>query len=77
MTLAVTTGGLAQQLADIAPVSVAERILAGKPGYSITLTNGQVNLVWPTGNSDSWASLMLNSQLADRIDEIAAAITSI
>lgn len=75
LELGVLTGGLAQQLADAVPVSIVERTIAGGQGYEITMTNGQVELVWPTGDGDHWGSLQLNPALADRIDEITAAIT--
>jgi hypothetical protein len=77
LRLAVTTGGLAQQLADQAPASIAERTIAGKPGYAVTRSNGQINLIWPTDNSDQWASLIMSPPLVDRLDEIVAAITPI
>lgn len=76
LTLAATTGGLAQQLAGVSPQSIVERTVAGVPGYAITLTNGQVNLAWPTDNPDHWGSLIISAPLAERIDEIVAAITS-
>jgi hypothetical protein len=76
LTLAATTGGLAQQLADQSPQSVEERTIVGKQGYVITRTNGQINLMWPTDNADRWASLTVSSALADRVDEIAAAIVT-
>ena len=76
LELGVATGGLAQQLADVTPVSVAERRIAGAQGYAITLTNGQVNLAWPTGDADRWGSLRINPALAGRIDLIAAAIAT-
>lgn len=75
LELGVFTGGLAQQLADAVPVSVVERTIAGGQGYVITMTNGQVELVWPTGDGDHWGSLQLNPELAGRLDEIVAAIT--
>ncbi len=75
LMLAVTTGGLAQQLADVAPASIVERTIAGVQGYAITLTNGQVNLAWPTDNADRWGSLRISPALASRVDEILAAIT--
>ena len=75
LELGVFTGGLAQQLADAVPVSVVERTIAGAQGYVISMTNGQVELVWPTGDGDHWGSLQLNPALADRLDEIVAAIT--
>jgi hypothetical protein len=77
LTLAVTTGGLAQQLADVTAVSVVERPIAGASGFAITLPNGQVNLAWPTANPDHWASLLVSSPLAPRLDEIIAAITAV
>jgi hypothetical protein len=76
LTMAVTTGGLAQQLADGTPESVMERTIAGKPGYALALPSGQVNLIWPTDNPDQWGSLIVSTTLVDRIDEIAAAITT-
>ncbi|MEO8265562.1 MAG: hypothetical protein ABI706_08635 [Ilumatobacteraceae bacterium] len=75
LELGVFTGGLAQQLADAVPVSVVERTIAGAQGYVISMTNGQVKLVWPTGDGDHWGSLQLNPALAGRLDEIVAAIT--
>jgi hypothetical protein len=75
LTLAVTTGGLAQQLADMNPSSVVERTIAGKPGYALTQPNGQIYLIWPTDNADHWVSLLISPPLAGRVDEIAAAIT--
>ncbi|MEP7203027.1 MAG: hypothetical protein ABI894_10480 [Ilumatobacteraceae bacterium] len=77
LTLAVTTGGLAQQLADVTAVSVAERTIAGAAGYAFTLPNGQVNLAWPTAHPDQWGSLLISPPLVPRLDEIAAAITPI
>ncbi len=75
LTLAVTTGGLAQQLADVTAVSVVERTICGAAGYAITLPNGQVKLAWPTANPDQWASLIVSAPLVPRLDEIIAAIT--
>jgi hypothetical protein len=75
LTLAVSTGGLAQQLADVAPTSIVERTIAGVQGYAITLTNGQVNLTWPTDNADRWGSLLISPALADRVDGFVGAIT--
>ena len=63
LELAVTSGGLAQQLADVAAVSVVERTIAGAAGYAITLPNGQVNLMWPTANADHWGSLIVAAPL--------------
>jgi hypothetical protein len=77
LVLAVTNGGLAQQLADQVPVSIVERTIAGKQGYAITRTNGQIDLLWPTDTPDRWASLIVGPPLADRVDEIVAAITPI
>lgn len=76
LTLAVTSGGLAQQLADQVPQSIVERPIAGTQGYAVTQTNGQINLMWPTDDADRWASLIVSSPLAVRVDEIAAAITT-
>lgn len=75
LTLAVTTGGLAQQVADVTAVSVVERTIVGASGYAITLPNGQVNVVWPTSNPDKWGSLIVSTTLVPRLDEIVAAIT--
>lgn len=75
LELAVTSGGLAQQLADVAAVSVVERTIAGAAGYAITLSNAQVNLMWPTANADHWGSLIVAAPLVPRLDEIVAAIT--
>ena len=75
--LAVTTGGLAQQIADTMAVSVVERTIAGAAGYAITLANGQVNLTWPTANPDRWGSLIVGAPLVPRLDEIIAAITPV
>ena len=58
LTLAATTGGLAQQLAGVSPQSIVERTIAGVPGYAIASTNGQVNLAWPTVNPDHWGPLI-------------------
>jgi len=74
LELTVTNGGLAQQLADVTPLSVNERTIAGASGYAITLPNGQVNLIWPADRSDHWAALLISPGLAGRVDEIAAAI---
>ena len=74
LILAVSTGGLAQQLADYAVVSVVERTIEGASGYAITLPNGQVNLVWPTADPDKWGSLIVSPPLVPRLDEIVAAI---
>ena len=75
LVLAVSTGGLAQQLADYTVGSVEDRTIAGASGYAITLPNGQVNLVWPTADPDRWGSLIVGPALVPRLDEIAAAIT--
>jgi hypothetical protein len=77
LVLAVSTGGLAQQLADTTIVSVVPRTIAGVSGYAITLPNAQVNLVWPTADPDKWGSLIVAPALFPRLDEIAAAITPI
>ena len=74
LELAVSTGGLAQQLADTTIVSVVERTIAGVAGYAITLPNDQVNLVWPTADPDKWGSLIVAPPLVPRLDEIVAAI---
>ena len=74
LLLAVSTGGLAQQLADSTIVSVVARTIAGAAGFAITLPNGQVNLVWPTANPDKWGSLIVGPSLVPRLDEIVAAI---
>ena len=73
--LAVTTGGLAQQL-DVPTVAVAERTIAGAAGYELTLANGQLNMIWPTANPDRWGSLIVSSPLAARVDEIVSAIVA-
>lgn len=77
LILAATTGGLAQQLSNESPVSIVERSIAGNAGYAVTLANSQVNLIWPTDNADRWGSLIIAAPLADRVDEIAAAITTV
>jgi hypothetical protein len=77
LVLSVSTGGLVQQLADTVIVSVAERTIADGAGYSLTLPNGQVNLVWPTADPDRWGSLIVSPPLAPRIDEIIAAVTPV
>lgn len=57
--LAETTGGLAQQL-DVPIVDVAERTIAGAACYELTLANGQLNMIWPTGDPDRWDSLIIS-----------------
>ena len=75
LVLAVSTGGLAQALADVLPTSsIAQYTVAGEVGYKATLPNGQVNLIWPTDDPVRWASLIIAPPLADRVDEIAAAV---
>jgi hypothetical protein len=77
LTLAVTTGGLAQQLAGVTAESVAERTIAGASGYAITCHDGIVILIWPTDNPDRWGSLIVSAPLVPRLDEIIAALTPI
>jgi hypothetical protein len=75
LELAVTDGGLAQQLGGQI-VSVRERTLAGAAGYELTLPNGQLNMIWPTDQPDRWGSLIISSPLASRVDEIVSAIVA-
>jgi hypothetical protein len=77
LALAVTSGGLAQQIADPTAVSVVERTIAGASGYAITLPGGTVILTWPTANPDQWGSLIVSALLLPRLDEIIAAISPI
>jgi hypothetical protein len=74
LTLAVTNGGLTQQLSDLPVTSIEEQVIAGTAGYKITLPNAQVNLIWPTDNPDLWASIAVSPTISDRIDEIADAV---
>ncbi|MEP7115335.1 MAG: hypothetical protein ABI862_18880 [Ilumatobacteraceae bacterium] len=75
VVIAVTNGGLAQQL-DVPIVSVAARTVSGSAGYEITLPNGQLNVIWPTDDPDRWASLLVGPLLTSRVNEIASAIAS-
>ena len=74
LTLAVTNGGLAQQLSDLPVTSIEEQVIAGMAGYKITLPNAQVNLIWPTDNPALWASIAVSPSISDRIDAIADAV---
>jgi hypothetical protein len=57
LSLTVANGGLAQQVSDLPVHAIAERTIAGHPGYALTLSNGQVNLIWPTDHEGWWASI--------------------
>jgi len=76
LELAVTNGGLVLQLGDLPVRSIVEHPIADRAGYKITLSNGQVNLTWPTDDPEWWASVITGPTLADRIDAVAAAVTS-
>lgn len=73
LLLAVSNGGLAAQL-DVSATAITQRVLFDAPGYEIRLPNGQINLIWPTGDDDRWGSMDISPPLASRVDEIAAAI---
>ena len=75
LALAVTTGGLAQQIADTTAVSVVERTIAGCCGLRDHPSQRAGQPVWPTANPDRWGSLIVSAPLVPRLDEIIAAIT--
>lgn len=77
LSLTVTNGGLAQQLSDLSATLIVEHDVAGRSGYAVTLSNGQVNLIWPTDHAGWWMSVSGEPVLADRADELAAAVTAI
>jgi hypothetical protein len=77
LSLTVANGGLAQQVSDLPVHAIAERTIASHPGYALTLSNGQVNLIWPTDHAGWWVSIAGEPVLADRSDDLASAIVPI
>jgi hypothetical protein len=74
LILAVTNGGLTQHLSDLPTTSITEHVIAGRDGYKVTRTNGQVELIWPTEDPLWWASVTMQPSLAERADEIGNAV---
>jgi hypothetical protein len=83
VVLSVTNGGLVQQLADNLPASIEHVTVLGTDGYRITLVNGQTDVIWPasdetrvggTDDAPVWYRLSISSDLADRVDELIAAV---
>jgi hypothetical protein len=83
VVLSVTNGGLVQQLADTVPASIEPVTVLGTDGYRITLVNGQTDVIWPvsdetrvggTDDAPVWYRLTISSDLADRVDELIAAV---
>jgi hypothetical protein len=73
LDLVLSNGGLVEQL-DLPVRSIVEHQIADRAGYKITLSNGQVNLAWPTDDPAWWGSVTSGPALAPRIDAVAAAI---
>jgi hypothetical protein len=73
LDLVLSNGGLVEQL-DLPVRSIVEHQIADRAGYKITLSNGQINLAWPTDDAGWWASVTSGPALAARIDDVAAAI---
>jgi hypothetical protein len=83
VALSVTNGGLVQQLADLQVVLSEPQTVLGTDGYRITLVNGQTDVIWPvpdetrvggTDDAPVWYRLSISSDLADRVDELIAAV---
>jgi hypothetical protein len=83
VVLSVTNGGLVQQLADSVPTSIEPVTVLGTDGYRMTLVNGQTDVIWPvsdetrvggTDDAPVWYRLTISSDLADRVDELIAAV---
>jgi hypothetical protein len=81
--LSVTNGGLVQQLADNFPASIEPVTVLGTDGYRMTLVNGQTDVIWPasdetrvggTDDAPVWYRLSISSDLADRVDDLIAAV---
>jgi hypothetical protein len=83
VVLSITNGGLVQQLASNVATSIEPQTVLGTDGYRITLVNGQTDVIWPAsdetrvgGIDDApiWYRLSISSDLADRVDELIAAV---
>jgi hypothetical protein len=83
VVLSVANGGLVQQLADSVPASIETVTVLATDGYRMTLVNGQTDVIWPTsddtrvgGTDDApvWYRLTISSDLADRVDDLIAAV---
>lgn len=83
LTLAVTSGGVAQQLSLNSYEALNVRMISGVSGYEMWLVGGGIRLAWPVpveptdSSNDRWMSVMIPSELVGRVDEIIAAITAI
>jgi hypothetical protein len=73
LDLVLSNAGLVEQL-DLPVRSIVEHQIADRAGYKIMLSNGQVDLAWPTDDPAWWASVTSGPALAPRIDAVAAAI---
>jgi hypothetical protein len=81
--LSVSNGGLVDQLADTVAASIEPITVLGTDGYRMTLVNGQTDVIWPasdvtrvggTDDAPVWYRLTISSDLADRVDELIAAV---
>jgi hypothetical protein len=83
VVLSVANGGLVQQLAFNVATSIEPQTVLGTDGYRMTLVNGQTDVIWPasdetrvggTDDAPVWFRLSISSDLADRVDELIAAV---
>lgn len=83
VALSATNGGLVQQLADLQVALSEPQVVLGTDGYRLTLVNGQTDVIWPasdetrvggTDDAPVWYRLSISSDLADRVDELIAAV---
>lgn len=83
VVLSVSNGGLVQQLASNVATSIEPITVLGTDGYRMTLVNGQTDVIWPasdetrvggTDDAPVWYRLTISSDLADRVDELIAAV---
>jgi hypothetical protein len=72
VSLTVRNDGGAFDLLVLGP-AIEPVTVAGAPGYSATLTNGQVEVVWDAGGG-WWATASISPAIAARADEIIGSI---